>query len=1222
MALALGAPPAVQAAVSHPDGPGGGTASNVPYSLPVQLPSGKTSPAVDPNAPYTPLVLNLIHQLEPDSPPTAAELTNASLLLHDGGNGSCHNVGPLSAPTGTTPSIAPLCWTDAQGVLNTSGPNARGSTAPMTLMGLGASFDPALGNAWGQTEGSEARDFMVTGIFGPQTDLDRIPTWGRNLTTTGEDPYLSSQMVASQINGMQGVGAMSQMKHFAVYNGQSQSTNTTIQDQALHEQYLTPYEGGFVDGQAAAAMCSYQVFQDTSTNLPPSVDALYKPSPYASGPDPQTWPLNESHYACEQPLTLNYALRDLFHSVAMVGSDYPATHSTAGIVQGETQEMPTQAGFFSASNTLSASQQTDPTGDTCADTAGNAEPCSTAGAVHVGGIPGPGCPAYGCTLVNAVLNGTVPLSIFNQAVAEVLYQQQRFGLLGCSDTPVSSLCTNPGGIGADKTGTAPLPTGTTSGTPQLGTKDGDAAIVEKYSEEGATLLKNDDQSLPLTKSDLNGGILVTGPGAQHTIADPTNEASTGFIDRDAINPLQQLEALSGKPGAFTYVPANDPVGQTVPASALSTSSTSVTGSLSRTTGPNSPSDDATIDFTTTSQGQLAPGSYTWSGYVYVPTTDAYTFELQQSSGVANANVTFSLDGTSRTLATAATVYGATVPGSPTNAGYTEPLLTNRQFAAGTLTGGSYHPVTITFNNDTTTPASFRFAYSRANGDIDDAAAAAKGKKAAVVFLNDSGASTTIPNPYGSTPATITGVASLSAANTNLVNAVAEANPNTIVVLNTTNPVLTPWIGNVKSVLEMWFSGQEGGTSTARLLLGQANPSGHTPLTWPANATDTLWGYNQTTPLYSGDTTGPHLERLNGGAGGTTNETEGIYSGYRYFDQENITPQFPFGYGLSYSSFKYSHLKVTPTTGGGATASFDITNTGKVAGSDVAQVYLGAGPAVSGVQQAVRSLRGFDRVTLNPGQTQHENIQLDQRSFQYWSDPKQQWVTDYGTREVRVGDADSLASLPLSGTVTINPTPSIDKTVSVNGANTVTARIAPANPGDLLVAFVAADGPSGKTQSATVSGGDLHWTLAKRENTQYGDSEIWTARAPDSAGPVSVTSSLARTGYRQQLAVTAFASATGVGAVAGASAGRGAPSITLTTAGADSWVFAVGNDWDRSVPRTPAPGQTIRAQSTDSVGDTYWVQSPDGVTPDAGTKVRINDTGPNNDRWNLAAIEIQ
>ena len=397
----------------------------------------------------------------------------------------------MSAPTGTNPSIAPICWTDAQGVLNTSGPNNRGSTGPTTLMALGSTFDRSLGNAWGQTEGKESRAFMVTGLFGPQTDLDRLPNWGRNLTTTGEDPYLSHELVARQINGIQGVGTMSQMKHFAVYNGQNQNLNTDISDQPLHENYLLPYEGGFVDGKAAATMCSYQILRDTSTHLPTTVSSLTQPSPFQAGLTPATWPLNESHYACEQPLLLNYVLRDLWHSQAFVGSDYPATHSTSGILQGEDQEMPTQTGYFSASNTLTAAQQTDATGSTCSDATGQAKlTCSTTGALHVGGYPGPGCPVGGCTLVDAVVNGSIPLAVFNQSLARILYQEQRFGLLGCDQTPVSSLCTNPGGIGSDRTGTAPLPAGASSGTPVLGTKNGDAAVVEKMGEEGATLLKN------------------------------------------------------------------------------------------------------------------------------------------------------------------------------------------------------------------------------------------------------------------------------------------------------------------------------------------------------------------------------------------------------------------------------------------------------------------------------------------------------------------------------------------------------------------------------------------------------------------------------------------------------------------------------------------------------------------------------------------------------------
>jgi beta-glucosidase len=1047
-----GRPAVVTTSASSSATSNSGTAapSDVPYALPVKLPATSSSPSVAADAPYTPLVLNLIAQLEPSNPPTEAELANASILFHGGANTTCNNVGPTAAPTGTNPSIMPPCWTDAQGVNTFSGPNAEKTTGPTTLMNLASSFDRTLADVWGKTEGTEARELMVTGLFGPQTDIDRLPNWGRNLTTTGEDPYLSGQSVASQINGIQGAGALSEMKHFAVYNGQNQSTNTEISDQALHQIYLTPYEAGFVNGRAAATMCSYQIWQDTSTTLPSSVSSLSATaplSPYATaGQNPQTWPLDESHYSCEQPLTLTYALRDLWGSKAMVGSDYPATHSTSAILQGEDQEQPTTNGYFSDSNSLSTTSSGgfsgppsafDATGDTCADASGNAESCATPGAVHVAGVPGSGCPATGCTLVQAVANGSVPLSVFNQALATMLYQEQRFGMLGCDQTPIAATCTNPGGINGDRTGTAPLPTGPAHGatpTADLGTKNGDAAVVEKMSEEGAVLLKNSGSALPISKSDLRGGILVTGPGAEYTIADPTGEASVGFADRDAISPLEQLKAFSGNPAAFSYVPANSPSGEPVPSSALSDSTTSVTGHLDRTTGPGSPATDSSLNFTTaSSQGQLAAGNYTWTGDVYVPSTDTYTFRFQFSSAVPASDVTFALDGAAQTLSAPADVYGtgvtgahsAALPGTPTDGGYTEPGLTNEATAASTLSGGTYHQVTITFDNATGGPASFRFAYSRASGDIADAAAAARGKKLAVVFLNDNGASTTIPNPYGSSPATISAPESLTAANTQLVDAVAAANPNTVVVLNTTNPILMPWVGNVKSVLEMWFSGEEGGTSTARLLLGLANPSGHTDITWPANATDTIWGYNETTPLYPGDTTGPHPERLNGGPGGTTDETEGIYNGYRFFDKEGITPLFPFGWGLSYTKFAYSGLHVTRANDGGLSVTARVTNSGTVAGSAAPQVYLGApSDQPAGIQFAVRQLSQFDRVTLQPSQSEDITMSVPLRQLQYWSAAQQQWVTAPGSRTVYVGSADSLPDLPLQATVTIPSTSNV------------------------------------------------------------------------------------------------------------------------------------------------------------------------------------------------------
>jgi hypothetical protein len=120
----------------------------------------------------------------------------------------------------------------------------------------------------------------------------------------------------------------------------------------------------------------------------------------------------------------------------------------------------------------------------------------------------------------------------------------------------------------------------------------------------------------------------------------------------------------------------------------------------------------------------------------------------------------------------------------------------------------------------------------------------------------------------------------------------------------------------------------------------------------------------------------------------------------------------------------------------------------------------------------------------------------------------------------------------------------------------------------------------------------------------------------------ITAVLADPGYGEQLTVVAFNGATGIGPSAIASGRRGAPSVTLTTTAPQSWVFAVGNDWDRSIRRVLGPAQTLISESTDSVGDTYWVQDSADPTPASATVVTINDTAPTRDRWNLAAVAIQ
>lgn len=1027
------------------------------------LPPAKTSPTDDAAAPYTPTVVNLIKQLEPHNPPTRAELAVAAALLTthggtyahpEGSNPTCHNLANVSVKLATTPRIMPLCFSDGLGINVDSGPNIGRTTGLPSMLTLASSFDRELANAMGQVEGREGRNLMVTGLLGPQADTDVFVNWQRGHHTSGEDPFLNGVLSAAQINGIQGQGLMSQVKHYAVYYGAGGSY-TDVQDQALHEMLLTPYELALKDGGASSIMCSYQKFRDRSPYLNKSVDGLAQPSPFA-GASTETWRLNEVHYACENPLLLNYALRTLWGSMAFVASDYGGVHSSNGFLQGDDREDPTGT-YFGSTNPEGGDGNSDLGLDlssaTCADTTGKKISCSDASAVHVAGIPGLGCPATGCGVVDAVANGSLPLPLFNQALARVLYQEERFGMLGCDNGAVD--CKNPGGMGSDRSGLAPLREGAKTGSAELGTKNGDAAIAERVAEEGVVLLKNEHQTLPIQADDLKKGIAISGPGAEYLVANPNNEGSSGFADRNAVNPLQQLRALSGKPGAFSYTPANSPTGQPVSCDVLNSDASldvppsSIRGTacdahsgLQRFSGSNvdglaKDQVDQKLDYSSvSSNGQLTGGkAYKWEGWIYVPIKDSYVFRVQHSPSIPDANVSFALDNRLKTLVDSESFYQGSWYGnqpvvvSPTNAGYIEGGLRNRQcmlpleknargprrvVACAQSPSVGWHRVTLTVDAagvSADSKVSFRFAVSRMNGDIADAAADAEGKALALVFVDDQGRNT-VPN--------MPELSSLSTEQVQLIKAVAARNPNTVVVVNTGTPfIVKEWIDdpNVKAVLNLWQTGQEGGTAAARLLLGQANPSGHLTITWPKNNNDTIEGYNQLSGLYPGDTAGLHQERV--GAGDSPSvESQGIYSGYRYYDKLNVPVQFPFGYGLSYTSFKFADLKVSAKRDGTVDVSFNVQNTGHEAGTAVAQVYVGPGPAVEGVQQAVRSLRGFDRVSLEPGLKKQLTITLERRSFQYWSERKQQWVTNPGNRTIWVGEADATSLLPLSDTVRI------------------------------------------------------------------------------------------------------------------------------------------------------------------------------------------------------------
>ena len=235
--------------------------------------------------------------------------------------------------------------------------------------------------------------------------------------------------------------------------------------------------------------------------------------------------------------------------------------------------------------------------------------------------------------------------------------------------------------------------------------------------------------------------------------------------------------------------------------------------------------------------------------------------------------------------------------------------------------------------------------------------------------------------------------SLSGNQDQLVQAVAAANPHTVVVVKSGSAVLMPWVASVPAILEAWYPGEEDGNAVAAVLFGDVNPSGKLPLTFPVNVADLPANTPAQYP----------------GVNGVANYSEGVFVGYRYFDAHNIAPLFPFGHGLSYTTFSYANLAVlrTESFAGLLGASsveidFDVTNTGKRRRIEVAQVYVGLSSAP--VPEPPLQLKGFQKLTLQPGETAHVNIPLDQSSFSYWDVNSHSWLVAAQPSNIMVGSS--------------------------------------------------------------------------------------------------------------------------------------------------------------------------------------------------------------------------
>ena len=238
----------------------------------------------------------------------------------------------------------------------------------------------------------------------------------------------------------------------------------------------------------------------------------------------------------------------------------------------------------------------------------------------------------------------------------------------------------------------------------------------------------------------------------------------------------------------------------------------------------------------------------------------------------------------------------------------------------------------------------------------------------------------------------------------VIEALAAANPKLVVVNISGNAVAMPWVDKVPAIVQDWYLGSEAGHSLADVLSGAVNPSGKLPFTFPVALLD---GPVRTPEQFPGvpgddrrpifsDVLVPILEE---------NYSEGIYVGYRWYEKQQIAPLFPFGHGLSYTTFAYGEPKVskaTMTTGGNVTVSVPVTNSGSVAGAEVVQFYV-ADPECS-VDRPVKELKGFGKVFLAPGETKTVSVTLDKSALSFFNAGKHAWVAEPGRFEVLVGSS--------------------------------------------------------------------------------------------------------------------------------------------------------------------------------------------------------------------------
>jgi beta-glucosidase len=499
-----------------------------------------------------------------------------------------------------------------------------------------------------------------------------------------------------------------------------------------------------------------------------------------------------------------------------------------------------------------------------------------------------------------------------------------------------------------------------------------AAVARNVATEGNVLLKNAGAILPLDKTKLHSLAVIGAPASTR----PANGGggSAGVRAPYVVKPLDAIRTKAGSGVQVSFVEGQATGAfPAVPTTVLKPSAGTGTGltgqyfnNMTLSGTPVLTRNESVVD--TTWHGSPGPGvnatgwSAKWRGTLTPPTTGTYTFAISSDDG-------------SRLF-----VNGGKVIDNWRDQGRTT------QTGTIALTAGKAVSIEVQYYQHGG-DASMTLGWAPPGSNtFGDAAAAARKADVAVVFASN----------FTSEGGDLADI-NLPGAQNDLIAAVTAANPRTVVVLQTGSAVTMPWVDKAAGVLEAWYNGQEDGNAIADVLFGVANPSGKLPVSFPRSINDVP----------------AHTPAQWPGANNQVQYSEGLKVGYRWYDATGIAPLFPFGFGLSYTSFGFANLTVgKPDANGSVQVTARITNTGTRRGADVVQLYVGS-PAAG---EPPRQLKGFMRVDLMPGQGQQVTFTLSRRDLSFWNTATHGWVEPSGMFKIMVGD--SSRSLPLAGGLTV------------------------------------------------------------------------------------------------------------------------------------------------------------------------------------------------------------